>query len=161
LLALPGRDIKSWVQEMDNQESHAAEFRKCIKHVSEVHDVVTELSKQQKLRMAARYDRGVRQVSHNFGDLVMLWQKDVGKLQARWRGPFKISGHRGTHGRSFTLEQLNGRRIKGTFHGDHLKTFVPRTGYLADPNPDPVPQKQSIRHRGKKKNRGYAERHNL
>ncbi len=161
LLALPGRDIKSWVQEMDNQESHAAEFRKCIKHVSEVHDVVTELSKQQKLRMAARYDRGVRQVSHNFGDLVMLWQKDVGKLQARWRGPFKISGHGGTHGRSFTLEQLNGRRIKGTFHGDHLKTFVPRTGYLADPNPDPVPQKQSIRHRGKKKNRGHAERHNL
>jgi len=34
--------------------------------------------------------------------------------------------------KSFILRQLNGRKIRGTFHGDDLKTFTPRSGYLDD-----------------------------
>jgi len=67
--------------------------------------------------MARRYNKRVRTVVHEIGSLVMLGQRCGGKLQPQWRGPFKISGYGGTHSLSFTLMQLNGRRIRGTFHG--------------------------------------------
>lgn len=47
----------------------------------------------------------------------------------RWRGPFKISGYGLYY--SFMLRQLNGPPIKGTFHGTHLKRFIPRSSYLS------------------------------
>ena len=74
----------------------------------------------------------------------MLYQKDMGKLQARWRGPFRIDGFGGSHGVSYKLRQFNGRKIKGIFHGNHLKPFTPRRGFLADTHPT-FPSEQTIR----------------
>lgn len=35
------------------------------------------------------------------------------------------------HGLSWEVSQLNGRKIRGAFHGDHLEPLHERTGYLA------------------------------
>ena len=157
LLSLPGRDIEQWAYVLDKSDTHAGEVRKYVQYISEVHDKVNEASKIQKMEMAARYNRGVKQTRHNYGDLVMLWQKDTGKLKPRWKGPFRIRGYGGSHETSFTLEQVDGTRIQGSFYGDHLKQFLLRTGYLADPAGDEILlQKQNIR-RSKKSKRPKKE----
>ena len=74
----------------------------------------------------------------------MLFQKDTGKLQPRWRGPFVVEGFASPRGVSYPIKQINGRRIKGTFRGNHLKLFIARTGYLANQTPELLPQ-QTIR----------------
>ena len=149
LLGLPGRDIKEWHDRLMDPLTHTHEIQTYLRHRAELHDVVSETTKRHREDEAARYNRGIRRVEHHIGDLAMLYQKNTGKLQARWRGPFRVSGYGGTHGTSFTLKQLNGRGIKGTFHGDHLKTFIPRQGHLTEEGlpPLPLPQQQTIRHR--------------
>ena len=147
LLALPGRDIHAWAEELDNPISHARTIQEYLTHRAEVHDLVTEASNRRKDDEAARYNRGVRQVTHHLQDLVMVHQDKSRKLEARWRGPFRISDYGGTHGRSFRLQQLNGRKVRGTYHGDHLKPFIPRTGYLADSSTPSLPPQQTIRKR--------------
>ena len=47
------------------------------------------------------------------------------KLNYRWRGPFRIKtvlNHKGT----FTLEELDGTLLKGTYAGNRLKVFIVR-----------------------------------
>ncbi|KAM0800623.1 hypothetical protein BDR22DRAFT_889337 [Usnea florida] len=124
---------------------HAQTVREYQIHTSEVHDVVVEASNRRKYLEAAEYNKRICRVVHHLGDLVMLYQKDTGKLEPRWRGPFRITNYGGSHNLSFKLQQLNGRWIRGTFHGDHLKTFIPRTGYLTDPSDTPLPVQQTIR----------------
>lgn len=51
---------------------------------------------------------------------IVLFQKDVGKT--------KGSSVLDSGGISYTLKQFNGRNIRGHFHGNHLKLFVPRRG---------------------------------
>lgn len=145
LRALPGRDIQAWAAQLQDPTSHRHEVQIYLRHRAEVHDAVNAASLRQKEDMAARYDKGVKQVVHHVGDLAMLYQEGAGNLQPRWKGPFKVSGFGGSHARSFTLRQLNDRRIRGTFHGDHLKTFVPRSGYLADPSDPYLLPQQNIR----------------
>ncbi len=65
----------------------------------------------QKEKMTERYNRRVRSVVHRIGDLTMLHQKSGGKMEERWRGPFRIRGYEDTHTISFTLEQLDERKI--------------------------------------------------
>ena len=77
----------------------------------------------------------------------MIYQDKSRKLKARWRGPFRILGYGDTHERSFRLQQLNERKVRGTYHGDYLKRFVPRTGYLADSDTPTLPPQQTIRKR--------------
>jgi len=78
----------------------------------------------------------------------MVYQKNTKKLEPRWRGPFRISGYGGSHGKSFEIQQQNGRKIRGAFHGNHLKTYTPRRDYLTRPSDQSVvlmPQQQTIR----------------
>ena len=80
----------------------------------------------------------------------MLYQKNTGKLQPRWRGPFRINGLGGSHRISYQLRQINGRLIRGIFHGNHSRSFVPRTGYLRGSS-DGYPMEQTIRAPKKKR----------
>jgi hypothetical protein len=144
LRALPGRSIKTWHNELLDPTIHSKAIATYIRHIAEVHDVVTETTRRRREQDVHRYGKGIKRVIHNIGDMVMLFQKDVGKLQPRWRGPFRINGYGGSHGVSFILQQLNGRGIKGTFHGDHLKTFQPRTDYLTDTSLS-LPDQQLLR----------------
>lgn len=85
----------------------------------------------------------------------MLFQKNTTKLEPRWRGPFWIARYGRSHGTLFELEQLNKRKIWETFHGDQLKTFSLRTGYLvesSDPRKFPLEQTiQTVWTKNKKK----------
>ena len=143
LRALPGRDIREWVAKLE--ASHRQEVLTYLRHRAEVHDAVNAASQLQKEDMAARYNKGIKQTTHHIKDLVMLHQERSGKLQPRWRGPFQISEYAGSHGLSSKLQQLNGRPIRGSFHGDHLKRFVPRSGYLASHDDIQLLQTQTIR----------------
>ena len=143
LLSLPGRDIKSWVQELEDPTRHTKAVRQYLIYRADLHDKVRQRSKDQKEKEAAYYNRGIKRATHHVGDLVMLYQKHGKKLEPRWRGPFKISGY-GKHS-SFKIQQLGGRAIRGTFHGDHLKAFKPRHGHLASPSDPPLPTYQTIR----------------
>lgn len=130
LLALPGRNISDWVTELCQPVSHIVEVRKYIRFGSESHDCVRAMSQKRRESMAQRYDRGVRSANHQLQDLIMLYQKASGKLEVRWRGSFRIQG--------------NGRKIRGSFHSNDLKRFIPRSGHLAegpsDDGPDPPTQ---------------------
>lgn len=42
---------------------------------------------------------------------------------------FFVAGSRGTHERSYSFEQFSGNKIRGSFHGNHLKRFTTRSGY--------------------------------
>ncbi len=86
----------------------------------------------------------MNEIWFSLGQPVMLYQKDTGKLQARWRGPFRIYGFGESHGVSYKPRQFNGRKIKGIFHGNHLKLFTPRRGFLADTD-SAFPSEQTIR----------------
>lgn len=94
-----------------------------------------QLTTEKKERGAARYDAGVTRTFREVGLLVMVYQKRTVKLEPQWRGPFRIVGLGGTRGVSWRISQLNGRGIRGTYHGDHLKPFRPRQGYLFNGEP--------------------------
>lgn len=95
-----------------------------------------------------RHDLGIRK-ELNFidGSMVMLYDGKSAKKQLHpsYRGPFVISGKGGSHGKSYTLKQINGTPIPGTFYGDHLKPFVPRTGHLITSNEEEIALHQNIR----------------
>ncbi|KHJ30086.1 hypothetical protein EV44_g5595 [Erysiphe necator] len=88
-----------------------------------------------------RHDLGIRK-ELNFidGSMVMLYDGKSAKKQLHpsYRGPFVISGKGGSHGKLYTLKQINGTPIPGTFYGDHLKPFVPRTGHLITSNEEEI-----------------------
>ena len=110
-----------------------------------------ELSNKRKDQEERRYNLG-RAIDKPLvgGDLVMLHQKSPGKLEPRWRGPFRVSGPGGTHGRSFTIRQRNGRLIRGTFHRDDLKFFKERPAHLRYGDEELLPPQQTIRLRKSK-----------
>ena len=144
LLSLPGRDIRSWVQELEDPARHTKAVRQYLTYRADLHDKVRQCSQDQKEKEAAYYNKGIKRATHHVGDLVMLYQKKGKKLEPRWRGPFRITGY-GKHGTSFEIQQLGGKAIQGTFHGDHLKQFRPRQGHLASSSDPPLPAYQTIR----------------
>lgn len=101
--------------------------------------------------MKKKYDRGVKGWTFEAGDLVMLWDTTVNKglgekMSVQWPGPFVVKElTAGGHGVSYWLCHLNGTTIPGAFHGDHLKLFQPRTGYLQNYEKDPVIPPKAIR----------------
>ena len=143
LLSNPGRDPRTWAE--DFVQNHPHRVRQYLGHRAEPHDLIREVSKPRKEEEAIRYSKGIQRVSHTIGRLVMLYQKDQPKLHPRWRGPFRVIGYGGSHYTSFRIQQLNGRGIRGTFHGDHLKQFIPRTGHLSMNSLPTYPQHQTIR----------------
>ena len=140
--------VRSFVIALSNPIEHSRLVQQYISYRSELHDQVAQRSIARKEQEAIKFNRGVR---HNTvfanKDLVMLHQKASGKLQPRWRGPFRVEGFGSDRQLSYVLRQLNGRLIRGTFHGNHLKRFNPRTGYLSTPTDPQLPQQQTIRRR--------------
>ena len=139
--------IHEWVNLILNPYSHKKLFQDFHEHRSQLHDRVRVRSDQRKDEEAAKFDKGIQPREFAEGDLVFLYQKNTGKLEPRWRGPFRVEGYGGTHGISYEIRQLNGRRIKGTFHGNHLKKYVPRTGHLSSSDHHQFPGQQTIRNR--------------
>ena len=55
-----------------------------LQHIIEVRDVVTKTATRRYEIEAHRYSKGIKRVVHNIRDMVMLFQKEVGKLQPRY-----------------------------------------------------------------------------
>ncbi|POS81910.1 hypothetical protein EPUL_006021, partial [Erysiphe pulchra] len=111
-------------------------------------DQVRNASSWAKQVSKDRHDMGIRkELNFTDGTMVMLYDGKSAKKQLHpsYRGPFIISGKGGSHGKSYTLKQINGTPIPGTFYGDHLKPFVPRTGHLITSNEEELSLHQNIR----------------
>ena len=126
--------VRACVVSLSDPFEHVRLVQQYLTYRSELHDRVAQASVARKEKEAARYNKGVRLAVFAPGNLAMLYQKNAGKLQPRWRGPFRVDGFADERGVSYRLRQHNGRLIKGTFHGNHMKRFVPRSGYLTDPS---------------------------
>ena len=124
--------ISIWRDHLCDSFAHFIEIRKYISFRSELHDFVKKRTNHQKNRKAAKFNREINEVKFNYNDLVLLYQKNTKKLEARWRESFKIDEYHSTHEISYKLRQLNERLIKRHFHENHLKLFSSKTDYLKD-----------------------------
>ena len=88
LLAAPSRSILKQVRTLLNPPSYRIALQQYHTHRAQMLNVIATRSKKKKDKQAERYDRGVKQVVFKPGNLVMLYQDKIGKLQASWRGPF-------------------------------------------------------------------------
>ena len=132
LTAITDPDVRNWAAFLKDPTSHHLTVHAHLQHTAATRDIIALRDAEEKKKMAARYNRGVAHRQLDPGDLVMVYQADKPKLEPRYRGPFIITGPGGTHGKSFRIMTLDGRRIRHFFHGDHLRLFIPRTGYLAE-----------------------------
>jgi transposase InsO family protein len=119
-----------------------------LSRVTRVREKVKRASRYQKSIQKSRYDRGLKERKFTPGQLVLLYDhKSAGKkLRPSWRGPFVITGYGGEHEKSYTLRQICGTPIPRTFHGDHLKRFRLREGYLVSGREQSLPVYQNIRY---------------
>ncbi|XP_075487866.1 uncharacterized protein LOC142527047 [Primulina tabacum] len=95
-------------------------------------DLVEEKRDRAAIRMKAyrshimrSYNKHVWSRDFQVGDLVMKKVKpvgDVGKLEARWEGPFKII-QRVSSGSAFYLEDSQGHSLKRPWNAFHLKKY--------------------------------------
>lgn len=131
LTYLPERTMKLWHDEMTDSISHFKAVSSYITYRAQIQDYIKKLFNQKKNEETARYNRGVFRVQHFSETMIMLYQKNVGKLKSKWKKSFIIDAP-GEHGVSWKLRQLNGRLIKHIYHEDHFKQFIPRTDYLAE-----------------------------
>lgn len=95
-------------------------MREYSNYRAQKHDRIRQVSIEKQERDAEWYDAGISQVSQEINSLVMVYH--------RWKGPFRVSGPGGIHG--LFPSWMDERKIRGTYHGDHLKHFHTREGYL-------------------------------
>ena len=127
------KNIHEIVKIYQHPVTHAVSIRVYLQHRAQIHDHICQLRTERQKVAVRKYNKGIRLTTFQVGNLVMLHQKRRKKLDPSWRGPFSIAGY-GKHGMSFSLRQINGRRITGSFHGDDFKRYVPRSGHLFFPN---------------------------
>ncbi|POS82348.1 hypothetical protein EPUL_005422, partial [Erysiphe pulchra] len=121
---------------------------KYVQERSNIQDKVLERSNIVKERTAEKYNLGIRRPENfNPGDLVMLFdhRQSGKKLLPTWRGPFVINGFGGDMGKSYEIRQISGSKIPRHYHGDSLKRFRMREGYLATGMEEKLPVYQNIR----------------
>ena len=124
---------KEIIHQLNQSLIHREVVRVYTIYRAQIHDRIRQLFKEQKEKKAERFNKRItKQVVHQIESLVMLYQKKHIKLAPRWRDLFRIFEYEGTHQISFVLIQLNDRKIRRTFHENHLKEFKPRTEYLSD-----------------------------
>ena len=136
-------NLLAWVSSIEDPNDHSRKVKEHLQQLITLQKDVETSSEHGKAKMEERYNRGVTLRQLEVGMLVLLHQKEGNKLEPRWRGPFMIS-NAGDH-TSFSLKQLNGRRVKRTYHGDDLRQFIPREGHLALPDEPEYPLLQNLR----------------
>lgn len=140
--------IKRQEDILPNEDQH---FKTVIEFLLRRYKIRREIlgrSNRQKDLKAQKHDMGVRETqNYNPGDLVMLFdQREAGKnLRPSWRGPFVVAGYGGDMGKSYCLRQIGGMAIPRHYHGDSLKPFRLREGYLISKKEEKIPVLQNIR----------------
>ncbi|KAI0996301.1 hypothetical protein K3495_g11880, partial [Podosphaera aphanis] len=145
LASAMGADISSVIFEEDQHSDRVVEF--CANRVK-LREEALERSNLKKTYSANKYDLGVNSLrNYSPGDMVMLFdhQQSGKKLRPSWRGPFVINGYGGDLNKSYTLRQISGASIPRHYHGDSLKKFRLREGYLITGEEESLPVFQNIR----------------
>jgi len=142
--------VQQWVEDPGfdwlSEEDHSLAVSEFVARREGTRDRVQCRDTSAKQDMKARYDRRVRTYDFTPGEAVMLWfKKKKGKLKPQWRGPFVVTGYANEFGITYAIRQLTGKRIKGSFHGDHLRKFRLREGYLIPPIEADMPDYQLLR----------------
>ncbi len=153
ILHLSDRNIQKWHRELSIFVVHCNHVRTYLNHRAKIHDMIQVVTARQREDEATRYNREMFAMIHRFDDLAMLYQKKTEKLESRWRDSFRISDYDEFHDIFFILVQLNDRKIRDSFHEDHLKTFISRIDYLAEKIiVEILSQEQTIKRRRARKN---------
>ena len=146
---------KEIIHQLNQSLIHREVVRVYIIYRAQIHDRIRQLFKKQKEKEVEKFNREItKQIVHQIESLVMLYQKKHIKLASRWRDLFRIFEYEDTHQLSFILNQLNDRKIRETFHENHLKIFKSRTEYFSDSfREEDLLQYQTIRMSKSKKKR--------
>ena len=153
-----GLAFRKWVEnqsfEWPSEDDMSSVIWRYMEKRTAIRDNVLLNDNKRREDMKIRYDKGVKETRFDPDDLVMLWdisKKGIrAKLTPRWRGLFVVHSLAGEHDVSYRLRQINGKSIQGTFHGDHLRRFRPREGYLIPPLEVPIPTYQNLRDKKKR-----------
>lgn len=142
-VALKGQD-----NVLPGEDEHAVIIIDFISRRNEARRETLGRSDRRKDLKAQIHDIGVRATQeYNPGDLVMLFDhREAGKkLRPSWRGPFVVVGLGGDMGKSYCLRQIEGTPIPRHYHGDALKPFRLREGYLVSKKEERLLIVQNIR----------------
>lgn len=114
----------------------------------DVYERLVRKKEQEKIR----YNRGVKTQYCIPSDFVLPKNSTphLGKLTERWRGPFIIDSFGGDHGATYVFKTLDGKPAPNTHHGDHLRIFRSREGYLRPADEEPLGVTRNLRFEGKK-----------
>ena len=100
-------------------------------------DLIVVSDKEEKEEVKRRFDRTIKNHTFKIGDLVMRHRTrntaghQKKKLESPWEGPAVIIRTTDEHGITFQLKQPGkAKEVRGFFHGDNLRPFALRTGYL-------------------------------
>ncbi|XP_073033813.1 uncharacterized protein [Primulina eburnea] len=105
----------------NNDQSRAIE----LDLVEERRDRAVIRMEAYRCRVMKTYNKNFRSRDFQVGDLVMKKVKpvgDVGKLEARWEGPFQIV-RRFSSGAAYYLENSQGHTLKRPWNTFHLKKY--------------------------------------
>ena len=117
---------------LNDSKSQKDAIRKYLLYRAETHDSIRVRFNARKKKEMIRYDREIIKTLHEIDFLAMIYQKNIAKLQLRWRKFFRITKYDESHHISFILAQLNDRKIRSNYHDDHLKIYRFRTEHLVN-----------------------------
>ncbi|KAI1002727.1 hypothetical protein K3495_g5475 [Podosphaera aphanis] len=151
-------DLVANLRDFVSVDEESVEAEAMLNHVADQclrRQTVIERDDWEKRVRNERYNLGIFSIqTFSPGNLVMLYDEKVAKrkLHPAYRGPFKVTGFSGNNNRSYSLSQLDRSKIKNGFHGDQLKLFRPREGYLIPEFEHELEAYQNIRAKGRKPN---------
>ena len=125
--------VVEWERVKTLEELLVARAKQLDRNEEDIHAAQDRI-KASRLKNKAHFDkrRRKRAIPLKEGDMVLLhntvlekqWSK---KLDNHWLGPYIIREARLDLG-TYLLNELDGTRLQGTYAGDRLKRFYPRTG---------------------------------
>ena len=145
--------IHEWINLILNSYSHKKLFQNFHEHRNQLHDRVRMKSNQQKNAKITKFNRKIQFRKFASENLVFFYQKNIEKLKSKWKNSFRIENYDDTHEISYEIRQLNEKRIKRTFHENHLKKFVFRTEHFSFFDYHQFSNQQTIRNRKNKQSR--------
>ena len=116
---------------MHDLNQHKKAIRNYIIFKNQLHDMMKIKSNQKKNMKSFYFNKKILQYIFAFENMIVLYQKKTEKLKFKWKNSFMILKF-DAYEISYRLQQLNEKKIKKTFHENHLKFFRSKKKYFAD-----------------------------
>ena len=76
------QSAKVWIKELTDPTQYAQAVQKYFTYRAQLHDMIRQRSDEKKDREATQFNVRINEIWFSLGQLVMLYQKDTGKLQS-------------------------------------------------------------------------------